>query len=42
MAERIANQLLQDTEDMLLDFLRQFRHILLETNPKITLVLKLF
>ena len=42
MAEGIADQLLQDTEDMLLDFLRQFRHILLETNLEITLVLKLF
>lgn len=42
MAESIANQFLQDTEDMLLDFLRQFRHILLKTNLEITLVLKLF
>ena len=32
MTESIANQLLQNTEDMLLDFLRQFRHIFLETN----------
>ena len=42
MAEGIADQLLQDTEDMLLDFLRLFRHILLESNLEITLVLKLF
>ena len=42
MTEGIADQLVQDTEDILLDFLRQFRHILLETNLEITLVLKLF
>ena len=42
MAEGIADQFLQNTEDMLLDFLRQFRHILLKTNLEITLVLKLF
>lgn len=42
MAEGIANQLLQNTEDMFLDFLGQFRHILLKTNFEVTLVLKLF
>ena len=42
MAEGIADQLLQNAEDMLLNLLGQFRHILLETNLEITLVLKLF
>ena len=40
MTEGIADQLLQDTEDMLLNLLGQFRYILLETNLDIDQFLK--
>ena len=42
MAEGIANQFLQNAEDMFFNLLGQFRHILLKTNLEIALVLKLF